>query len=63
MARKVSLEAATEQHFKGTRITVTIPPKDYDVVTRMAKARKVSASWIVRDALEKYIQEETASSR
>ncbi len=29
----------------GTRITVTIPPYDYDVVRRLAKAKKVSASW------------------
>jgi metal-responsive CopG/Arc/MetJ family transcriptional regulator len=39
----------------GTRITVTLPPSDYETVCRMAKSKKVSASWIVRDALEKYL--------
>ena len=41
-----------------TRITVTIPPQDYAVVRNMAKSKKVSAAWIVRDAVEKYIQNE-----
>lgn len=41
----------------GTRITVTLPPSDYAEVRRMAKEKKVSASWIVRDAVERYIQE------
>ena len=40
----------------GNRITVTIPPKDYEVVRRMAQLKKVSAAWVVRDAVEKYIQ-------
>lgn len=46
------------QKSSATRITVTIPPPDYKVIRRMAKAKKVSASWIVRDAVEKYIQGE-----
>jgi predicted transcriptional regulator len=36
---------------------VTIPPQDYEAVRRLAKEKKVSASWIVRDAVEKYVQE------
>jgi hypothetical protein len=46
------------QRSNGTRITVSIPRQDYDVVLRMAKEKKVSAAWIVRDAVEKYIQGE-----
>jgi hypothetical protein len=40
----------------GTRLTVTIPPRDYSAVIRIAKQKKVSASWVVRDAVEKYVQ-------
>ncbi len=43
----------------GTRITVTIPPLYYDQVCRLAKAKKVSASWVVREAVEKYIDADT----
>jgi hypothetical protein len=35
------------QATSGRRITVTIPPQDYEEVLRMAKEKKVSASWIV----------------
>jgi predicted transcriptional regulator len=44
------------QYRLGTRITVTLPPNDYDTVRRIAKAKKVSASWVVRDAVEIYVQ-------
>jgi hypothetical protein len=47
---------ATNKLHDGTRISVTIPPGDYDVVCRLAKAKKVSAAWIIRDAVERYIQ-------
>jgi metal-responsive CopG/Arc/MetJ family transcriptional regulator len=40
----------------GTRITVTIPPDHYELVCRMAKLKKVSNAWVIRDAVEKYIE-------
>lgn len=43
----------------GTRITVTVPPDHYAQVCRMAKSMKVSNTWIIRDAVEKYIQADT----
>ncbi len=42
----------------GTRITVTIPFEDYEAVRRIAKSKKVSASWVVRDAVEIYVQKD-----
>lgn len=52
---KTAHKHAAKQRDTGTRITVTLPPSDYETVCRLAKAKKVSASWIVRDALEKYL--------
>lgn len=43
----------------GTRITVTVPPDHYAQVCRMAKGKKVSNAWIIRDAVERYIQADT----
>ena len=40
----------------GNVLTVTIPPDDYDAVKRIAKIKKVSASWVIRDAVEIYVQ-------
>ena len=61
MRKKPSPRTTTGQQASGTRITVTIPPQDYAAVRSMAKKKKVSAAWIVRDAVEKYIQRETPS--
>ncbi len=44
------------------RIAHMIPlpfPPTYAQVCRMAKAKKVSNAWIIRDAVEKYIQADT----
>jgi hypothetical protein len=45
---------------KVTRITVTLPQENYEPVVRMAKNKKVSTSWIVRDAVEKYLAADNA---
>lgn len=62
MREKVSARTKSRQRSNGTRLTVSIPRQDYNVVLRMAKEKKVSASWIVRDAVEKYIHAGTLSS-
>lgn len=56
MRTKQRSDQPIEAKLSGTRLTVTIPPEDYAAVRRMAKNKKVSASWIVRDAVEKYVQ-------
>ena len=38
-----------------TRLSVTLSKEDHDQVCRMAKIKKVSAAWIIRDAVEKYL--------
>lgn len=39
----------------STRITVTLPQADYEQVCRIAKSKRVSASWVVRDAVTDYL--------
>ena len=41
------------------RITVTLPPDHYQEILRVAKSKRVSASWVVRDAVEKYLAEDS----
>ena len=50
-----STKPQTQQEKRPTRITVTLPPENYELLVRMAKNKKVSASWVVRDAVEKYL--------
>jgi hypothetical protein len=42
----------------ATRITVSLPANDYEHVCVLAAIKKVSASWIVRDAVDRYLQDE-----
>jgi metal-responsive CopG/Arc/MetJ family transcriptional regulator len=37
------------------RASVSFPRELYDTLERIAKERKVSVAWIVRDAAEKYV--------
>lgn len=51
--RSVPPKAAT-----GTlRASVSFPRDLYDTLERIAKEKKVSVAWIVRDAAEKYVSE------
>ena len=54
MSSDRSSDSGTEPK-KATRVTVTLPQENYEIVVRMAKNKKVSTSWIVRDAVEKYL--------
>jgi metal-responsive CopG/Arc/MetJ family transcriptional regulator len=45
----------------ATRITVTLPPEDYEEVVRLSKEKRVSASWIVRDAVANYVVRDPSS--
>lgn len=47
-----------ESPASGTRITVTVPPHHYEEIVRKAKHKRVSASWIVRDAVERYLADD-----
>lgn len=40
---------------QSMRVSVSFPHELYETLERMAKEKKVSVAWIVRDAAEKYI--------
>ena len=43
---------------RSPRLSVTIPVETYDSLERIARKKKVSLAWVVRDAAEKYISDE-----
>jgi metal-responsive CopG/Arc/MetJ family transcriptional regulator len=45
------------------RLSVTLPSETYVSLERIAKKKKVSLAWVVRDATEKYISDELPRSR
>lgn len=40
------------------RASITFPPDLYTTIEGLAKQKKVSIAWIVRDAVEKYITDQ-----
>lgn len=43
---------------RSPRLSVTIPFDTYDSLERIAKKKKVSLAWVVRDATERYVSDE-----
>ena len=53
---KTRKKHATHKAVVGvTRITVSVPTPDYEQVMRIAENKRVSVSWVVRDAVDKYL--------
>jgi len=42
----------------ATRATASLPPDIYETLRDIAKQKKVSVAWVIRDAAEKYIADE-----
>lgn len=43
---------------RAVRISASLPPDVYGTLTDIAKQKKVSVAWVIRDAAEKYITEQ-----
>lgn len=41
----------------GTRASVTFPTNIYAELERIAENKKVSVAWVVRDAVQKYVED------
>jgi metal-responsive CopG/Arc/MetJ family transcriptional regulator len=44
------------------RASITFPPDLYEALEKIALQKKVSLAWVVRDASERYVTEETAEA-
>lgn len=40
------------------RASVTFPPEIYEMLEAIARSKKVSVAWVVRDAAERYVAEQ-----
>ena len=55
MATKGKRPAKLKEESKSVRASVSFPRELYETLERMAKEKKVSVAWIMRDAAEKYV--------
>lgn len=54
----MATQAPQKTESKTTRASVSFPNELYDTLEKIAKEKKVSVAWIVRDAAEKYVNEQ-----
>lgn len=47
-----------ESGASSVRATITFPPDLYETLEELAKQKKVSLAWVVRDAAERYVASE-----
>jgi metal-responsive CopG/Arc/MetJ family transcriptional regulator len=43
----------------AVRASISFPPSLYETLEEIAKHKKVSLAWVVRDAAEKYVADQT----
>ncbi|WP_420466486.1 ribbon-helix-helix domain-containing protein [Panacagrimonas sp.] len=43
---------------RPTRTSASLPPEVYSTLQDIAKQKKVSVAWVIRDAADKYIAEQ-----
>jgi hypothetical protein len=54
-------ESLKAQRKAAVRASITFPPDLYVTLEEIAKNKKVSLAWVVRDAAEKYVASEGGS--
>jgi len=47
-----------EQNSHKPRVSVTFPADHYAAIERIARQKRVSIAWVVRDAVERYLEPE-----
>ncbi len=48
-------DTKVQQAVASTRASISFPPELYRTLEEIAKRKKVSLAWVVRDAAEKYV--------
>jgi len=51
----------SESGATSVRVTITFPPGLHEMLEEIAKRKKISLAWVVRDATEKYVVERRAA--
>jgi len=61
--KRVDRKGVKAQSAPWVRASISFPPDLYQTVAELAKEKKVSLAWVVRDALEMYVARPAADSR
>jgi predicted DNA-binding protein len=56
-AKKVERKKVKDQNSAAVRASISFPPDVYETLETIAKQKKVSLAWVVREATEQYLAE------
>ena len=60
--KKAERKGMKSQRTSLVRASISFPPDLYDTLEEIAKQKKVSLAWVVREASERYVADETGKS-
>jgi metal-responsive CopG/Arc/MetJ family transcriptional regulator len=61
--KKAKRKAMKSQRTALVRASISFPPDLYETLEEIAKQKKVSLAWVVREASERYAAKEAVSTR
>ena len=60
--RKGDRQSMKPEGAASVRASISFPPDVYEVLSQLARQKKVSLAWVVRDAVERYVAEQQERS-
>ncbi len=60
--RKGDRQSMKAEGAASVRASISFPPDIYEVLEQLARQKKVSLAWVVRDAVERYVAEQQERS-
>jgi metal-responsive CopG/Arc/MetJ family transcriptional regulator len=60
--KKAEARSTKARNPSWVRASISFPPDLYETLDEIAKQKKVSLAWVVRDAAEKYVADRTAET-
>jgi metal-responsive CopG/Arc/MetJ family transcriptional regulator len=61
--KKAQARSTKAQSTSLVRASISFPPDLYETLEEIAKQKKVSLAWVVRDAAERYVADRAAEGR
>ena len=55
--RKGDRQSMKPEGAASVRASISFPPDIYELLEQLARKKKVSLAWVVRDAVERYVAE------
>ena len=62
MKKTRGAKSVKTQSTPAVRASISFPPDLYETLEKLAKQKKVSLAWVVRDAAEKYVADRTRAA-